>query len=164
MVTAGRICDAPDCRRALPRGRRRFCSDVCARYSGRPPHQCEAPGCGTVVPIGRRRFCSDLCAQRGQRAERTYDTGELGRGTINMVRRMARVVGGNDIAEYGLMWRMISEAEAAAVLATGRLRAAGFSWTELARETGLTRQGLAQWYARNTAEGDAEVGAEEVPR
>ena len=152
-VAAGRVCDAPSCSRPLPKGRRRFCSDECGRWGGRAPHTCEAPSCVEVVPIGRRRFCSDLCRIRGQRAEHGTRTGEFGRAAIRMIRAMARRVGASDIAELGLMWQIMGEADAAVYASIGRLRAERpgskpFSWPEIAAELGVSRQAVAQWYGR----------------
>ena len=158
-MTAARVCDAPTCSRGLPKGRRRFCSDECGRWGGRAPHTCEAPSCSAVVPIGRRRFCSDLCRIRGQRAERQYETGEFGRAAIRMIRVMARRVGANDIAEFGLMWQIMDEAEAATYTSIDQLRAKGFSWPDIAAEVGVTRQAIAQWYGRRAAEGNDSLRA-----
>ena len=154
MVTAARpLCDAPSCSAPLPKRRRRFCSAECARWGGRAPHTCEAPSCVEVVPIGRRRFCSDLCAIRGRKAERVVEAGDFGRGAIRMIRAMARRVGANDIAEFGLMWQLMGEAEAAVMASIEQLRAERpgskpFSWPEIAAEVGVSRQAVAQWYGR----------------
>jgi predicted nucleic acid-binding Zn ribbon protein len=164
MTGEVRACDAPTCSNALPKGRRRFCSDECGKWGGRAPHTCEAPSCSAVVPIGRRRFCSDLCSVRGRRVERVVETGDFGRGAIRMIRAMARRVGANDIAEFGLMWQIMGEAEAAAYEAIGKLRAAGFSWPDIAAEVGVSRQAVAQWYARRTPEAEGNDSLRVVGR
>jgi hypothetical protein len=112
---------------------------------------CEAPGCGRTLPARRRRFCSDLCVRRGQRAERTTETGDFGQAAIRMIRAMAKRVGASDIAEFGLMWEIMHEAEHAVTAAIDELLAEGFTWTALAAETGQTRQGLTQWRKRRLA-------------
>jgi hypothetical protein len=119
------------------------------------------------VPIGRRRFCSELCSIRGQRSERVYDTGQFGRYAINAIRSMARRVGASDIAELGLMWEIMAEAENATFETLTQLRegtqtTAGFSWGVLAAEIGVTRQALSQWYARR--EGKTAGGRNDVLR
>ncbi len=116
--------------------------------SGRP---CEAPGCGRTLPPGRRRFCSDLCRVRGQRAERRMDPGEFGQAVIRMIRAIPRRAGDSDLVEFAMLWEVRAEADRAAADAIDRLRAKGFSWAELSAETGLTRQGLAQWRERRPA-------------
>jgi hypothetical protein len=112
---------------------------------------CEAPGCVAVVPIGRRRFCSDLCRVRGRRVERVVETGDFGRGAIRMIRAMARRVGANDIAEFGLMWQIMGEAEGAVFEAIEKLRGEGFAWAEIAAEVGVSRQAVQQWHGRRAA-------------
>src|SRR5690242_4788472 len=86
--------------------------------------------CGEPLPARRRRFCSDLCRQRGQRAERVTETGDFGRAAVRMIRQMAKRVGASDIAEFGAMWEVMTEAEHAVTDAIDHLRAAGFSWAE----------------------------------
>jgi hypothetical protein len=89
-----------------------------------------------------------LCRIRGQRAERVTETGEFGRAAIRMIRQMARRVGGSDIAEFGAMWEVRTEAEGAVTKAIDDLRSAGYSWTEIGAEIGWTRQRLTQWRER----------------
>jgi hypothetical protein len=104
--------------------------------------------CGDPLPGRRRRFCSDLCRRRGQRAERVTETGEFGRAAIRMIRTMARRVGASDIAEFGAMWEVMEESERAVIKTVDDLRAAGFSWAEIAAEIGWTKQRLQQWRQR----------------
>lgn len=110
-----------------------------------------APGCSWCrgpLPGRRRRFCSDLCRRRGQRAERVTETGEFGRAAVRMIATMARRVGASDIAEFGAMFEVLTEAERAVVQTIDGLRASGFSWAEIAREVGWSRQRLQQWRQR----------------
>ncbi len=100
--------------------------------------------CHGPLPPRRRRFCSDLCRIRGQRAERHAETGEFGRAAIRMIRAMAKRVGASDIAEFGAMWEVMTEAEAAVTAAIDDLRAAGFSWAEIGAKVGWSRQRLTQ--------------------
>ena len=111
--------------------------------SGRRCDQCAGP-----LPPKRRRFCSDLCRLRGQRAERVTETGEFGRAAVRMIRAMARRVGASDIAEFGAMWEVMTEAEHAVIEAIDHLRASGFSWAEIGAEIGWSRQRLTQWRQR----------------
>jgi len=106
---------------------------------------CEAPGCGRTLPSGRRRFCSDVCRRRGQRAERRYDDGQIGEAVIRLIEALARR------GEFASVWQIRAAADRIAADAIDRLRAEGASWAELAAETGLSRQGLAQWRGRRPA-------------
>jgi hypothetical protein len=65
-----------------------------------------------------------------------------------MIQAMARRVGGEDLAEFGAVWEVMTESERAAVNAIDGLRSAGFSWTEIAGEVGWTKQRLQQWRDR----------------
>ena len=111
--------------------------------SGRECDWCHGP-----LPAGRRRFCSDLCRVRGQRAERVTETGEFGRAAIRMIRQMARRVGASDIAEFGAMWEVMTEAETAVTTTIDDLRQSGFSWAQIGAEVGWGRQRLTQWRQR----------------
>ena len=115
---------------------------------------CEAPGCGRGLEPRQRRFCSGICRRRGQRAERVTETGDFGRAALRMIRAMAGRVGASDIAEFGLMWEIMHEAEHAVTAAIDELRAGGFTWAEIAAETGQTRQGLTQWRQRRPAQSE----------
>lgn len=110
---------------------------------------CQAPGCGRELPAGRRRFCSDLCRVRGQRAERRYDSGEVGQAAIRLIRAAARRAGASDVAEFGVLWDVRAEVDRACTEAIGQLRTEGFSWTEIAAEADQSRQGVTQWYQRH---------------
>jgi hypothetical protein len=109
---------------------------------------CAAPDCGRSLPPGRRRFCSDLCRVRGRRHERRYETPEFGRMITRMIANMAGRVGHGDPAAFGVLWEVRAEADRACTEAIDGLRGEGFSWAAIAREAGLTRQGLAQWRRR----------------
>jgi hypothetical protein len=111
---------------------------------------CAAPGCSEPLAGHRRRFCSDLCRIRGQRSERKTETGEFGRAAIRMIRQMAKRVGASDIAEFGLMWEIMAEAERAVMKTIGELRACGYTWDEIGAEAGASKQSLSQWYKRRS--------------
>ena len=164
----------PDAKRSGPDttpDRSRKDSDLAAEAKPTiPPGAASGRECawchGELAPR-RRRFCSDLCRIRGQRAERRAETGEFGRAAICMIRAMARRVGASDIAEFGAMWEVMTEAEAAVTEAIDHLRAAGFSWAEIGAEVGWGRQRLTQWRQRrgefpgqrNVAPGIPESGS-----
>jgi hypothetical protein len=111
--------------------------------TGRSCSWCKGP-----LPPPRRRFCCDDHRRRGQKAERITETGEFGRAAVRMIRAMARRVGAKDIAEFGAMWEVMTEAEHAVTQTIGDLRRVGYSWAEIAAEIGWSKQRLAQWTQR----------------
>ena len=58
--------------------------------------------------------------------------------------------GVSDYDAFGVLWEVRASADQACADAIGQLRAEGFSWAFLSHETGLSRQGLAQWYGRRS--------------
>jgi hypothetical protein len=157
MITADRPkCD--NCERPCPKGRRRFCSDRCAAEWRPDPKPCEAPApgrpegsrelCGIPIPPGRRRFHSDLCAARARREERVVEAADFGAGTLRMMRTYARRVGASDIEELAALWEIREAADNAMVDVVDGLRAAGFSWAQMASRVGVSRQALTQWRGR----------------
>lgn len=113
---------------------------------------CQAPGCLNEVGPGRRRFCSDICQQRGRRHERVTETGDFGKAAVRMIRTLARRVGASDIDEFAALWEVRAEADRAAAAAIDDLRAAGFSWAEIAAQTGASKQALSQWHKRRAGQ------------
>ena len=65
-----------------------------------------------------------------------------------MIRQMAKRVGASDIAEFGAMWEVMTEAEHAVTRAIDHLRSSGFSWAEIGTEIGWSKQRLSQWRQR----------------
>jgi hypothetical protein len=116
---------------------------------------CQAPGCDSLLPPRRRRFCSDSCRRKGQKAERVTETSEFGAAAIRMIQQMARRVGASDLAQFGAMWEVRLEADRAATSAIDGLRAAGFTWQQIADEIGWARSRLYEW--RNRAVRQADV-------
>ncbi len=112
---------------------------------------CAAPGCGNHLPPRRRRFCCDLCRIRGQRAENRTENGDFGRAAIRMIRAMARRVGAADIAEFGAMWEVMTEAERAVTDTIDGLQKSGYSWSQIGAEIGWSKQRLSQWRQRRGA-------------
>jgi hypothetical protein len=116
--------------------------------------------CGAPLPSGRRRFCSPVCQRRGIAAERKAgtETADVGKFVIDMIRSLARRVGGSDIAEFGALWEVQAAAERAVTGAITDLRSAGFTWEELGAEIGVSRQAAQQWHKRRLA--DADTGGQ----
>ena len=127
------------------------------------PRYRPAPSAAGSAPVPRpagaprRRFCSDLCRLRGQRSERVTETGEFGRAAIRMIRQMAKRVGASDIAEFGAVWEVITEAEHAVTRAIDELRESGYSWAQIGAEIGWGRQRLTQWRQRGEFPGQRSV-------
>jgi len=84
-----------------------------------------------------------------------------------MIRTMAKRVGASDIAEFGAVFEVMTEAEHAVTEAIDGLRESGYSWSEIGAEIGWGRQRLTQWRQRreefpgqrNVAPGIPESGA-----
>ena len=57
---------------------------------------------------------------------------------IRMIRSMARRVSASDLAAFGMLWELRDEADRACTDAIDGLRGKGFSWAEIAAETGQT--------------------------
>lgn len=72
-----------------------------------------------------------------------------------MIRACARRVGPLDVDALGPVWELQREAERAVVEALDTLRKAGYSWADLAKRAGVTKQALAQWRARRSAVNDS---------
>ena len=101
---------------------------------------------------------------RGQRAERVTETGEFDRAAVRMIREMAKRVGASDIAEFGAMWEVMTEAEHAVTDTIDGLRATGFSWSEIGAEIGWGKQRLSQWRQRRPAQSEGnDLLREETP-
>jgi hypothetical protein len=158
-MTAARTCDNRTCRRPLPKGRRRFCSDQCAREYRPDPKRCEGPRCTNVLTGAQRRFCSADCARRSRRADRPYDPGEVGANIVRLVRSMSRRAGVKGEAEFGALWKLRKALDRAIVDAYDANRNNGVELDRLAAEAGVSRQALAQWVERrgSTVDGQRNV-------
>jgi DNA-directed RNA polymerase sigma subunit (sigma70/sigma32) len=69
-----------------------------------------------------------------------------------MIRSLARRIGGSDLAQFGVLWEVMAEAERAATDAITGLRSSGFTWEELGTEIGVSRQAVQQWHKRRLAD------------
>jgi aspartate/methionine/tyrosine aminotransferase len=104
-----------------------------------------------------------VCQKALARRERITETPEFGKAVIRMIRTMSRRVGAADIAELGALFEVLDAADEAVVDGITDLLKSGYSYSELAREIGWTRQRLTQWYERRTRQPDppAQVTGED---
>ena len=65
-----------------------------------------------------------------------------------MIRALVRDLGAADVDELGTLWRVRAAADAAVTDAIDRLHAKGYSWAEMAAQTGVSRQSLYEWRQR----------------
>jgi transposase-like protein len=65
-----------------------------------------------------------------------------------MIRAVARDLGAADVDELGTLWRVRAAADQAVTDAIDRLHAKGYSWAEMAGQTGVSRQSLYEWRQR----------------
>ncbi len=109
--------------------------------------------CGASLPSGRRRFCSPECSAKGIAAERKANTptADICQYVIALIRKLSQRVGGSDIAQFGALWKVMSEAEQAVTDAITGLRKAGVTWEGLGAEIGVSRQAVQQWHKRRAS-------------
>jgi hypothetical protein len=69
---------------------------------------------------------------------------------VRMIRTYAQRVGVADIDNLAPMWEVRQAADEAVTEAITELRAAGFSWADLAARLGTSRQAVQQWHARRS--------------
>jgi hypothetical protein len=121
---------------------------------------CDAPGCGGPLPPRRRRFCCDLCRIRGQKAERRYDDADYASGVRRLVAAQGRRAGA-DLAMFVLFAESVDYARARLAEAADQLIAEGYSYGDISRELGITRQAAWKRFGRKPEvdTGPAESGA-----
>ena len=96
--------------------------------------------CHGPLPPRRRRFCSDLCRHRGQKAERIIEDADYAAGVKRLVRASARRAGA-DLGMFALFAESVDFARARLQDAADQLIAQGYSYTDIARELGITPPG-----------------------
>ena len=86
-------------------------------------------------------------------SNRYVETAEFGGMVRRMVRAYGRRVaeGAGDIAELGPLAQLSADVDAIIADTVTGLRAAGYSWTDVGRELGVTRQAAQQKYGRTAA-------------
>jgi hypothetical protein len=123
--------------------------------SGRRCDQCAGP-----LPARRRRFCSDECRRRGQKAERVIEDDSYAAGVRRLVRAQGRRAGA-DLGMFALFAGSVDYARARLAEAAAQLIAQGYSYSDIARELGITRQAAWKRFGRKPEvdAGPAESGA-----
>jgi hypothetical protein len=111
---------------------------------------CDAPGCGGPLPPRRRRFCCDLCRIRGQKAERRYDDADYASGVRRLVAAQGRRAGA-ELPMFALFAESVDYARARLQEAADQLIAQGYTYADIGRELGITRQGARQRFCRQQA-------------
>jgi len=107
----------------------------------------ECAWCHGELPKGRRRFCSDLHRIRGQKAERRYDDADYDLGVRRLVRAQGRRAGA-DLAMFAMFAESVDYARARLAEAAAQLIAQGYSYGDIARELGITRQAAWKRFGR----------------
>jgi hypothetical protein len=127
--------------------------------AGRSTHPTIPPGaasgrecawCHGPLPKGRRRFCSDLHRIRGQKAERRYDDADYADGVRRLVTAQGKRAGA-DLGMFVLFAGSVDYARARLQDAADQLIAQGYSYGDIGRALGITRQGARQRFGRQQA-------------
>ena len=110
--------------------------------SGRECAWCHGP-----LPPRRRRFCTDECRRKGQKAERIIEDDNYAGGVRRLVRAQGRRAGA-DLGMFGLFAESVDYARARLADAAAQLVAQGYSYGDIARELGITRQAAWKRFGR----------------
>jgi hypothetical protein len=104
---------------------------------------------GRPLPPGRRRFCCDECQRKGRAAERVREPEEYTAAIARMVRGMGAKAGFDDAA-FGALVDLDRTMPALLTSCALALKEAGFSWGDIGRACGMSRQAARQrWGAGN---------------
>lgn len=133
--------------------------DVSTRVQAGAARDRACSWCHGPLPLRRRRFCSDLCRYRGQKAERIIEDADYAAGMKRLVSASARRAGA-DLAMFGMFAEAVDYARARLSEAADRLIAQGYSYGDIARELGITRQAAWKRFGRKPEvdAGPAESG------
>lgn len=106
--------------------------------------------CKGPLPPRRRRFCSDDHRRRGQKAERKIDDTDYASGVRRLVRAQSKRAGA-DLPMFALFADSVDYARARLQEAADQLIAQGYSYGDIGRVLGITRQGARQRFGRQQA-------------
>ena len=85
-------------------------------------------------------------------AKREYETDEFLRACGRMLNAAGKRVADGDTTDLALLVRLRRELEAVEVAAVQGMRERhGYSWAEIGRDLGISRQAAQQFYARRSA-------------
>lgn len=107
----------------------------------------ECSWCRGPLPPRRRRFCSDPCRARQQKAERVIEDADYAAGVKRLVRAQGKRAGA-DLVMFAMFAESVDYARARLQDAADQLIAQGYSWGDIGRVLGITRQGARQRFAR----------------
>jgi hypothetical protein len=116
--------------------------------------------CHGPLPCGRRRFCCDDHRRRGQKAERKTDDADHAEYVKRLVEAQGKRAGA-DLPMFALFAEAVDFARARLQDAADQLVAQGYSYGDIGRALGITRQGARQRFGRQQAvvTGPGESGA-----
>lgn len=103
--------------------------------------------CRGPLPPRRRRFCTDDHRRRGQKAERVIEDDSYADGVRRLVRAQGRRAGA-DLVMFALFAESVDYARARLAEAAAQLLAEGYSYGDIGRALGITRQGARQRFGR----------------
>ena len=107
----------------------------------------ECAWCHRPLPPRRRRFCTDDHRRRGQKTERRIDAADYADGVRRLVRAQGKRAGA-DLEMFAMFAGLVEDARARLAEAADLLIAQGYSYGDLGRALGITRQGARQRFAR----------------
>jgi hypothetical protein len=107
-----------------------------------PPGPCGC-GCGLPVGKGRRRFATEDCRRRARRHERVREPSEYTRALLRML-KTARLKRGFDADSFAEMVQLDTQLHVLLAEGAMALYEDGFSWGEIGRACGMSRQAARQ--------------------
>ncbi len=123
--------------------------------TGRTCSWCKGP-----LPPNRRRFCSDDHRRRGQKSERIIENDSYVDGVKRLVRAQGKRAGA-DLEMFALFAESVDYARARLQEAADQFIALGYSYGDIGRGLGITRQAAWKRFGRQpkVGTGAAEAGA-----
>jgi hypothetical protein len=112
---------------------------------GYRPRVCDR--CRKPLPPRRRRFCSDPCRIRQQKAERVIEDADYAAGVKRLVRAQGKRAGA-DLVMFAMFAEAVDYARARLQDSADQLIAQGYSYGDIGRALGISRQGARQRFAR----------------
>jgi hypothetical protein len=106
--------------------------------------------CHGELPPRRRRFCTDDHRRRGQKAERKTDDADYADGVRRLVQAQGKRAGA-DLPMFALFAGAVDFARARLQDAADQLIAQGYTYADIGRALGITRQGARQRFGRQQA-------------
>lgn len=106
--------------------------------------------CHGPLPPRRRRFCSDDHRRRGQKVERVVEDTDYAASVRRLVRAQGRRAGA-DLLMFAMFEELAAEVRARQQDAADLLIAQGYTWGDIGRAIGISRQGARQRFGRQRA-------------